>query len=377
MLAKQLTNIDLLSCVNAVRNWRALALLLITLIAAGLVVALGGQLAGVSPALLALFGLLGLLVLFYGANAVGIMLMDEVKGYTSRPMMAACSASLVTSHRLILALLLIGLIYLAGLLVLALLLAICKIPFVGPVLYTVIFPISIVIAGTAVFALPTVIFPLAAPAVWGGATTTECVSRIIAIARKRLLLVVLLMIGIGFITAFVAALISFILFSGTGVTAGMSVPILGSRDGIPGLSAIQGIVLGGGGLDGHARAALVGGSVLFSAAVTLPSLVYLSGACAVYLRATDGIDMAAEQTQINTRLAAAKAKAKDIQAQAKASAAQYADRNTLAPRQEPASVAAALPIATMAVQPPAACPACTSPVLPDDVFCGTCGHKMK
>ena len=107
--------------------------------------------------------------------------------------------SLATSHRLLLALLLVGVIYLVGLLGLAVVLLICKIPLLGPVLYTVVFPVSVVLAGVAIFALYAVVLPLAAPAVWDGAYTLQAVSRLLAIARSRIVNVLIMMALLSFL----------------------------------------------------------------------------------------------------------------------------------------------------------------------------------
>src|SRR5437764_5023527 len=117
MLSQQIRNSaagssSLLDNIDAVRNWRAVVLLLATFVIAAVVAALGASLGQVSFVLTLLFLLLALAVAFYGANAVGMMMMDEASGHPSRPIGAAVMSALVTSHRLILALLVIGTIYL-------------------------------------------------------------------------------------------------------------------------------------------------------------------------------------------------------------------------------------------------------------------------
>src|SRR5690606_32452932 len=108
MLSQQIRNSgSLLSSIEAIRNWRAALLLLATFVAMALVFALGGLLARWSWALFALFGLFAYVVLFYGANAAGMMIMDEARGQPSRPALAAVLHSLATSHRLILVFLLL------------------------------------------------------------------------------------------------------------------------------------------------------------------------------------------------------------------------------------------------------------------------------
>jgi hypothetical protein len=373
---------SLLDSIDAVRNWRAALVLLGTFVAMALVFALGGMLARFSFLLFGVFVLAAYVVLFYGANAAGMMIMDEARGQRSRAPMTAVMDSLAISHRLILVFLLLGVIYLAAFLVLALVLFLCKIPVLGPVLYAVVFPVSVVIFGIGMFALPTVVFPLSAPSIWNGASTLQCISQLLAIARKRLLLVLLLMIAVAFIAGVVAFLIGAILFSGAAVVGLLSVPILGGGMGGMGVGGLMGDFMGGpgfgmgggmGGFGGHALGAAIGGGILFAIAFTLPGMVYLRGACTVYLRAIDGLDLAAEQADIDARMAAVQAKAREMQAQVRA------------PSPPPAEPVAA-PVAATVVMPAVAaagaaaaalaCPQCGAGVTPSDAFCGECGHKL-
>jgi hypothetical protein len=393
MLSQQIRSSgSLLDIIDAIRNWRAVLVLLASLVAMAMLFAVGALLASVSVVLLVLFALAAYVVLFYGANASGMMIMDEAKGHESRPAMDAVTTSLATSHRLILVFLLLGAIYLAGFLVLALVLAICKIPFLGPVLYAVVFPVSVVVFGIAMFALPTVVFPLSAPSIWNGAGTMECVSQLLAIARKRLLMVLMLMIAVAFIAGVVAFLIGAILFSGTAVTALLSIPILGVS-GMGGLGGMMGMIGGGGlamgmgGLGGHAIGAMIGGGILFAIAFTLPGMVYLRGACTVYLRAIDGLDLAAEQAAIDARLAAAGARARDMQAKAQATAHQYASRPAAgtppaAPAPAPDESTVIMPARSAVIEPAdprlaLACPKCHAAISATDAFCGECGHRLQ
>lgn len=374
MLSQQLRNSgSLLDSIDAVRNWRAVGLLLATLVAMGIVIALGTLLGRVSMALTFLFVLAGFVVMFYGVNACGMMIMDEAKGQASRPIMAAVMQSLATSHRLILVFLLLGALYLAAFIVLAIVLFICKIPFIGPVLYAVVFPLSVVVFGIAMFALPMVVFPLSAPAIWSGARTMECVSQLLAIARKRLLTVMLMMIAVAFIAGVVAFLIGIILFYGAAVTTLASAPILG----MGGLGGVMGMMNGGmagmdlGGAMGHAIGAGIGGGILFAIAATLPGMVYLRGACTVYLRAVDGLDLAAEQADIDARLAAAKARAQE-----------YAAREPAPPPVAAPDAAPASPAHTPVIDPTdpllaLACPKCHAAISVNDAFCGECGHRLQ
>ena len=323
MLAQQLRNSgSLLDSVDAIRNWRAVGVLLATFVCMALVVSVGGLLSQVSYFFTGVFMLAAYAVFFYGANAVGMMMMDEAQGHASRPAAQAISDSLATSHRLILVFLLLAGVYLAGFLALAVVLFICKIPFIGPILYTAVFPIAVVVSGLALFAVPTVIFPLSAPAIWGGARTMECISQLLAIVRKRLVMVLLLMVAVSLIATVVGMLIGAILFTGTAATALVSIPVLGDMPGVvPGLgrTGVAGALMASGNT-GHAVAAMIGGGMLIAVAFTLPGMVYLRGASMVYLQAVDGLDMVSEQADMDSRIATARERARAVQAQAQAAA---------------------------------------------------------
>ncbi len=295
MISHQIKNSgSLLDSIDAISNWRAVGLLLATFVCMALVSAVGGLLAQISYFFTGVSLLAAYVIFFYGANAVGMMMMDEARGQVSRSAMAAIADSMAISHRLILVFLLLAVLYLTGFLGLAVVLIICKIPLLGPLLYTAVFPVAVVISGMALFAVPTVVFPLSAPAIWGGARTVECIRQLLVIARKRLLMVLLLMVAVSFIAGLVGLLIGAILFTGVGATALVSVPILGGMPGVvPGIGGmgVAGMLMAGAG-NGHAVAAAIGGALLFGVAFTLPGMVYLRGASSVYLRAIDGLDLA-------------------------------------------------------------------------------------
>src|SRR3990172_2452393 len=89
---------SLLNALDAVRNWRALALLALTLVASVGVFFLLNSLHMGWTTLLAL--LLALAVSFYGVGAVGIMLMHKAQTGEALSIGDAVMRSLAISHRL-------------------------------------------------------------------------------------------------------------------------------------------------------------------------------------------------------------------------------------------------------------------------------------
>ena len=362
---------SLLSAVDAVRNWRAAALMLVSMVLATLIFGLGGMVGlQVHAVLGAVFFLLGFAVAFYGANAVGIMLMDEARGATSRSILAATLTSLATGHRLILVMLLVGFTYVVGVLILALLLFICKIPGLGPLLFAFVFPFGVVISGVAVFALYAVITPLAAPAIWSGATTMEGVSRLAAIARQRIVVVILSMMVLLFIVVIVGGILGGIMLTGTLISGGLSASILnvGSMNpaNIMGMLGASGF--GGGSGSDYMTAGAFGGGIVWAMALTLPALVYFRGCCQVYLANIQGVNVEDMEQQLRGTFDAAKRKAEEIKAKGEAMAAQQAQRFETS--------GAFAPVAAVAHPSSQQCPICSTPHVPGDVFCGGCGHKL-
>lgn len=365
---------SLLAAVDAIRNWRAAALMLSSLLLAGLVGALGGDVSvQVHPVVGLAFVLLAFAVFFYGANAAGIMLMDEAQGGTSRPTMAAVLTALAIGHRFIFVLLLVGLVYIVGLLAMALLLLLCKIPGLGPLLFAFVFPVCVVISGVAIFAGYAVVGPLAGPAVWSGATTMQALSRLAAIARQRVVVVILSVLVLLVICGFVGSIIFGIMFTGTLITGSMSAGIIGVRGidlaSVMSMANMSGYGRGGDGYgaSGHLAAGAFGWGVVMAVAFTLPLLVYLRGCCQLYLGNIQGVNAEGIEQQLRDKLDAAKRGAADIKAKGEAMAAQQAQRF-----ETPADVAPA-PVASAALY---RCAVCSTSHLPGDVFCGGCGNKL-
>ncbi len=275
-----------LGSVDAVRNLRALYLLLTTFALGGLLTAFAqGALARGAGPMGALLAAAALFVAFYGGNAAGILVMDQARGVAVRDIGEALRTALFTAHRLLLALLLIGLVYAAlGALLLALL-WLARPSVSGPLLGSWLFGLVALLAGMAV------VVPLAAPGVWAGATVTAIVRQLGRWTRHRLLHVALLMAAVSLLTAGVAALVSFAVVAGGRVVGELGVRIVGVD--VPAAKLMAGL-FGYGvrsidtagvppAVSGHVGAALIGGGAVFALALVLPGLVYLRGTCSVYL----------------------------------------------------------------------------------------------
>jgi hypothetical protein len=278
-----------LGSVEAVRNVRALYVLLTTFAFAGLLATLAqGALLGGAAAWGAVQAGAALFVAFYGGNAAGILVMDEARGQTPRDVPDAIRAALATAHRLLLALLAIGVAYatLGALLAALMWLARADVsgPRLGAALFGVLVPAGVVVVGLALLAGTAVVVPLAAPGVWAGAGLATLVRQLARWTRQRLLRVALLMAAVSLLTAGVGVLASFVVVSGGRVVAALGAQVTGID--VPPELWLAGLF--GRGVQGemaspHVQAALVGEGLVFALALVLPGLVYLRGTCSVYL----------------------------------------------------------------------------------------------
>jgi hypothetical protein len=285
-----------LASLDSLRNGRALLVLLGSFAASGLLLAMA------QAALAQGAGWWGpieagaaLTVAFYGGNAAGLLVMDEARGRPVREISAAVRDALASAHRLIAALLLllaagaaiagvmVGLLWLSQLAVAG--------PVLGPVLFGGLVPLAVLTFGLLLLSLLAVIVPLTAPAVWSGAGVVAVVGGVLRLIRRRLLVVALLMAAVGLLATAVGALASFVVMAGGRVLAEVAVAVVGVD--VPADQLLAGLF--GYGLrsqaaigapvaaSAHGAAALIGSGVVFAIGLVLPGLVYLRGACGVYL----------------------------------------------------------------------------------------------
>ena len=382
--------------VGGLRNHRALLALLSCLVV--------GIIVSVLATRLGAFGaLLGALIFFIasgtGVNAAGVLLMDQARGTPLRSLADALVYGLMCIPKLIVLGLALLLAAIAVFIVLAILFLICKIPFLGPILFVVVFPLSVVVAGVTVFAL-FVCMLLALPAIWEGLTVMRAIAQTLAIARTRLVETLLLLAVVAFLCMFVGFIVFGILASGMMPTIGMSASILGGG-GLGGMGALMGMLqgfgggYGDGGGGGYAIAAMIGGAVLWALAATLVSQVYLLGLNLVYLRSTEGLDASGVEAAMLRGLDDAKRRTAELGEKAKAAA--HRDREPAsptaaapappadpvapvaqrAPVMAPPAFAAAPALPAAPAASPMACPNCAAPCTTDDLFCGVCGQRLK
>lgn len=310
-----LSTAALLQCVRVLSNWRAFLLLIASALLAFVLCVL---LSSVNMFWLGLLVACG--VTFYGVNAVGILLMDGCRAGVPTPVTEAIRRALCCGHRVLLA----GLLGLLGLLLLALaaslLLLVCKLPWLGPLLLVLVLPLSALVVGTAFVLLIFFYMPMVACAVWTGAGVAQAVSYLLAIARRRLLMVLLQRLVLLFVIAMVGSLLSMVLFSGLLLSNVLTSMILQTSFLSVGSLELVFLMVAQG--DGQMLAQMLGVALLLILPVAVSVLMTLKGDCQIYLEASDTLASELPGTSGDPlRNTAARLRAADEQVQAQQAAA--------------------------------------------------------
>ena len=299
---------SLFQAVNGLRNQRALVAMIgctvLGVLVAGLLVAVGGGLGGVLGALV------WIVAVGTGVNAAGTLHMDHTRGVAPRSTVDALVYGLMCIPKLIVLGLLLCAIAIAVFIVLAILFFICKIPFLGALLFAVVFPASVVVAGVTFFGL-FLCMALSLPAIWQGAPIMRALTQTLAIARSRLVEAVLLLVFVSFLSLAVSLIVFGVLGFGLMPTLGLSASIVGFG-GIGGMGGLMGLAQGMGEGGGHVVAGMIGFFVLWAIAVSLVSQVNLLGLCLVYLRVTEGLDLSATEAALRQKFDEARQRASEL-----------------------------------------------------------------
>ncbi|MDR2032734.1 MAG: zinc-ribbon domain-containing protein [Azoarcus sp.] len=367
------SHIGLLRAVEALRNEKALFILLATGLLPGASIFLLFSLRDVGVSALAvLLVVVSLLLLPVGLSAAGLLLMDQAKGQALRPLGRAVAGGLFAALRLV-AISLAGIAAMAVFfLFLGILLLVCKIPFLGPVFYAVSFPIMVVAAGLLFLGLFAV-QSMAGPAIWNGATVRGTLSVLARIATRRgvELLVSLFLLGV------LVVLAEFVIFgivaTGSKIVLGMSIPILAGGSGTAGfLESIQTVTA-----SEYVPATAFGFILVMVLAMAAIMAVALMGLNLIYLRITGdlspaGADSPGAPLPIPGKAQKATPPPLEARTATPAAIAPLAD--------EPAANGVPDILAGLFAEAPPPvpiCPHCRTPLQPGDRFCGECGRKIQ
>lgn len=277
---------SLFQAVNGLRNRSALTAM-IGCAVVGVLVA--GLLFGVAGGMGAFLGfLICVVAVGTGVNAAGTLHMDAARGISPRSTVDALVFGLMCIPKLIVLGLALFAVAIGVYIVLAILFFICKIPALGTMLFAVVFPTSVVIAGIVTFGV-FVCMALSLPAIWQGAGIMRALAQTLAIARHRLVEAVLLLVFVGLLGFAVSLVVFSVLGFGLVPTLGMSASIMGF-----GGSFASGM-MDSSHVGGPMFAGVVGMMVLWAIAVSFVAQVHLYGLCLVYLRVTEGLDLTASE----------------------------------------------------------------------------------
>ena len=284
--------VRVLSSIEAVRDGRAMYMLLVAYAGAGTAMASAIQAFGKGQLPWAIgLGTSALFIAFYGSNATGLMLMDRALGRPVRDPRDAVFDALGIGHRVLLALLamllgaaalaaaVLGLYWLSGQ------------GSLGVWLFALAVPVTVLLIGLAMLAGVAVVAPLTGPTVWTGASSWQAVRTLWRLMRERLLQAAVLTGGVSLATGLVGAATSLMVLVGGRVMAEASVYVLGVNvppqvlmAGLFGRTVMIADVSNVATRDlTYISAASIGGGVIFALALVLPTLVYLRGVCEVYL----------------------------------------------------------------------------------------------
>lgn len=414
---------------EAWRNQAGLLTLLATFV--GMAVLFGVGMATGVPVLFALFMLAAYVLMLLGIVTAGHQFMDQAQGRPVTPTLAAFMASPMVVLRMIGLLLMLGVALLVWFIVAAVLLFICKIPGIGGLLLAVVLPV-LTFTGALLFLGLYVAWSLSAPALFEGLPLKRALSQLWAIASHRPLEAFLHLMLLFFVVGFVAALVGGFVGMGFMTTAGLSASILGGGV-FGGMGSMMGGMDGGyyGGPSGSVvYGGLIGAGIVWAVVGVVFGALMLYGLCLTYLKLTSGLNVEEAEAALDSALAKTREKAQqaaeearrrahEMQEAARQRAEQARQRNEQAappaaatPVTPPASGTAVPPMGAAPVPAPApipapapapeertvimappspapppapvsgnaaqlACPACHSPITSDDVFCGSCGHKLK
>ena len=299
---------SLFQAVHGLRNRSAVIAMLgctfVGVIVAALLMSMAGSL-GFLAGLLAF--VVWVVAIGTGVNAAGLLQMDHARGISPRSLPDALVYGLMCIPKLIVLALALLAIEIAVFIVIAILLVICKIPFLGPLLFAVVIPLSVVVAGVTVTGL-FICGVLSLPAIWQGAGIMRALAQTMAIVRSRLVEAVLLLFFLGLLCFIVGMIIFGVLGAGLLPTMGLTMSIVGF--GGLGMESMMAMSQGGGG--GHAIAGAIGGLLLWAVAASLVGQVYLLGLSLVYLRVTEGLDLTASEASLRATFDDAKRRTAEL-----------------------------------------------------------------
>ena len=217
----------LFQAVAGLRNFRAAAAMLACFALSVVVPGLLWMLLGKGAAALGLGTLVAIFLIASGIHAGGLLLMDQARQVPMRSVTEAIVLGMWCVPKSIMLVIGLVLAVIVVYLVMALLFYVCKMPGLGPLLYAVVFPVAVLVAGLTFTALFLGMM-LALAAMWEGSTVTAALVKTLAILRAKLVETVLMSFVVLLLAGFVFFFVGGVLMTGFLPAVGMSASILGA-----------------------------------------------------------------------------------------------------------------------------------------------------
>jgi hypothetical protein len=406
MLSKSFrASVHLLQSLDALHHGRALSLHLATWLAASIFWICGGFLLenqGWTPQMLTLSAM-SVVLLIFGANAAGIMTMDELTTRPPRPWNVLWRQALNASQQMVMVLLTLIFLCLLVLLALALLLLVCLLPWLGTWLYAVTLPLATVIAAVVLFVCPVFVLALSAPAIWSGLDASTSLVQVWSVTKRRLTTATALLLMLILITAVSCLLLLGVLTLGLWLVNAMSASILGAPSAwLINLARVDGAVDMP--VPSFAIASSAGIAAIKAVVASVASLIMIRGACLAYLRVLRGLDSQAEQQFVLAALAGVQKNWRGLRTQttykpAAVTATSSGNFSSPQPAHFGPSMANSqsdfrhsvwqhqhapqthqpidIDIGLAVEEGAATCPACGSKTQLTDFYCGDCGQSLR
>ena len=359
---------SLMDIANLIKNKSVFLTLFLTMLGSLLVfllfVGIGASMPNKVGGIVATIGfLIASLVFVVGFSASGFLMTDLIHNRPQRTKIEAFWASVVTLPRLFGVLLMILVLALLALLVSAILLFIAKIPVVGPILFFFIFPACVVISAATIFALLYVAV-LSAPSIWSGQTAFKTISTLGAILKDKLFAVAIQQFLLGFVVVLTVSLLFSVVSGATSFTSLLAIPILDIHPSNF-VGAASSVITGSGMryLNGYMIAGGMSFALMAIALFTLPLLMFVAGNCLIFKNATVDLNTDEIEKSLQARLSSIKEK----------SAAAKEKMNKAANPLPPSSMTTEPEIISANIR----CTACGEMLSSGDVFCFSCGNKVK
>ncbi|HVC49495.1 MAG TPA: hypothetical protein VND43_04930 [Burkholderiales bacterium] len=278
----------LLKALEGATQWRAMSCFIGAVLTSASLFTLV-SLAGVQILTLAA-GLIGITISLAGLSASGFMMMDHARGFPQRSVKMAVDSSIRSLHRFIGCFMVWAVTLFISVILVSVLLVFCRIPYVGPLLFAVIYPASSILIGLINIAMAYLFIAILTPAIWEGQEISAAIARLWVVIENRALLVLVQLLLLAVLVALVGFITYSVINSGSSVVLPMADGIIGARLGNSGftLGAMFNALQYGAG--GYLYAALFSSGIIFLIAMSMPVMVAVLGACLIYQNVTEGLD---------------------------------------------------------------------------------------